>query len=108
MMDETLERLGTWLRNGVGLWLLNMRLRWKQWLAAARRTRRIRRVRRRLPVRSMKANAKRAAHRYAERVTGRDLSWRAARKLLRRLEREGKEHGFIANGVRGAVAERAD
>jgi hypothetical protein len=89
-------------------WCRSMPPRFARWLAAARRTRRIRRVRRRLPVRSIKANAKRAAHRYAERVTGRDLSWRAARKLLRRLEREGREHGFIANGVRGSIAERAD
>lgn len=44
-----------------------------------------------MPIRSLKADAKRAAHEYAERRAGRALSWKAARKLMgqwERLERE--------------------
>jgi hypothetical protein len=41
----------------------------------------------RIPHRSTKADAKRAAHKYAERVAGRPLSWKAARKLLDQLGR---------------------
>jgi hypothetical protein len=50
----------------------------------------------RAPLRSSKADAKRAAHQYAEQVTGKRLSWKSARKLLARWEREGKALGAIA------------
>jgi hypothetical protein len=63
-------------------------------VGAARR-RRMRRMNR-APLRSSKADAKRAAHQYAEQVTGKRLSWKSARKLLARWEREGKALGAIA------------
>lgn len=47
--------------------------------------------RRRVPLRSTKRDAKRAAHAYAKELTGRDISWKKARQLLARLEREGRE-----------------
>jgi hypothetical protein len=64
-------------------------------VGAARR-RRMRRHMNRAPLRSSKADAKRAAHQYAEQVTGKRLSWKSARKLLARWEREGKALGAIA------------
>ena len=41
-----------------------------------------------VPVRSSKADAKRAAHQYAERRAGRALTWKKARQLLNEWERE--------------------
>ena len=50
----------------------------------------------RASLRSSKADARRAAHKYAEEVAGKPLSWKSARKLLARWEREGKMKGVIA------------
>jgi hypothetical protein len=61
----------------------------------ARHTRRFR-VRKRRPIRSSRRDAKRAAHRYAKEITGRDISWKKARQLLNRLEREGRAIGDVA------------
>jgi hypothetical protein len=47
-----------------------------------------RRVRR--PIRSEKRDVKRQAQDYASALAGRELSWKSARKLLTRLEREGR------------------
>lgn len=44
-----------------------------------------------LPVHSTKADAKREAHRYAEKRAGRPLSWKAARKLLNAWGRDERE-----------------
>jgi hypothetical protein len=63
-------------------------------IRAARRSRR--RFARRRPIRSSKRDAKRAAHQYARELTGRDISWKKARKLLARLEREGRAAGEVA------------
>ena len=41
-----------------------------------------------VPIRSSKADAKRAAHQYAERRAGRALTWKKARQLLNEWERE--------------------
>ena len=53
-----------------------------------------RRVRR--PIRSEKRDAKRAARRYASELTVRRVTWKRARKLLNRLDREGR--ALLANG----------
>jgi len=42
----------------------------------------------RRPIRSTRNDAKRAARKYASEYAGRELSWKAARKLLARLERK--------------------
>lgn len=58
--------------------------------------RRTRRRMARLPIRSSKRAAKREAMRYAKELTGKDLGWKATRKLFAKLEREGKAKGAIA------------
>jgi hypothetical protein len=54
-------------------------------------SRRYKRFRVRSPIRSEKRDAKRAARDYASHYAGRALSWKSAKKLLGRLEREGRE-----------------
>lgn len=49
----------------------------------------------RIPIRSTKADAKRAAKKYAEELSGKSLSWKAARKKLARLTRDGRALGAI-------------
>jgi hypothetical protein len=49
----------------------------------------------RIPIRSTKADAKRAAKQYAEELAGKSLSWKAARKKLARLTRDGRALGAI-------------
>jgi hypothetical protein len=46
----------------------------------------------RIPIRSTKAAAKKAAHTYAEQRAGRPLSWKRARQLLNQWGREEKAH----------------
>jgi hypothetical protein len=57
-------------------------------IADARRGRRVVRYRVRRPIRSSRNDAKRTAQQFASDYAGRDLSWKAARKLLKRLERK--------------------
>jgi Flp pilus assembly protein TadB len=63
-------------------------------LNSAKRRRRRRRMSR-IPLRSTKADAKRAAKKYAEELAGKKLGWKAARKMLARLERDGRAYGAI-------------
>jgi Flp pilus assembly protein TadB len=63
-------------------------------LNSAKRQRRRRRMSR-IPIRSTKADAKRAAKKYAEEIAGKSLSWKAARKKLARLTRDGRAMGAI-------------
>ncbi len=87
VLDALLDAFSEW---GEGV-----ALRWNVWLSAVRR-RQPRRRRVRQPLRSTRRDAKRAAHEYACDLTQRDLSWKAARKLLKNLEHEGRSKGLIA------------
>lgn len=67
-------------------------LRWiGREITAARASRSQRRRLKRRPIRTRKAMYKRAAHKYAQEIAGRPLSWKAARKLMRNLDRIGRE-----------------
>ena len=58
-----------------------------------------------VPIRSSKADAKRAAHAYAERRAGRALSWKKARALLNEWEREERAADRAAAECRFALAD---
>lgn len=67
-------------------------LRWVgREITNARAPRALRRRMKRRPIRTRKAMFKRAAHKYAEEIAGHPLSWKAARKLMRNLDRIGRE-----------------
>lgn len=52
----------------------------------------------RIPVRSLKADGKRAAWVWAERQLGRELTWKQARRYVNRLDREGRALMSIGDG----------
>lgn len=62
----------------------------------------------RQPIRSTKADAKRQAHEYAKDIAGRDISWKKARKLLQRLDREGRASAAAEAALDGAIEPEAD
>ncbi len=57
----------------------------------------------RMPIRSEKADAKRAAHAYAERRAGHPLSWKAARRLLNQWERLDREQLLRSKEIHAVI-----
>lgn len=76
--------VGRWIQETIGAVLLWALYVIHELRVARRGGRRL--VRR--PIRSTRRDAKRAARSFASNYAGRELSWKAARKLLARLERK--------------------